>query len=91
MAIYTNLINALSLYQSMIDLATAVATDVNALYANQGNLSNLGTNTKTSLVNAINEVLGKVNTLQTQVNAIGDPFDNMYQIALLKDGHRVKL
>ncbi len=76
MAIYTNLVNALNLYQSMLDLATAVATDVNTLYSGQGTLSNLGTNTKTSLVAAINEVVTRVNTLQSQVDALGQPFDN---------------
>lgn len=47
----------MSLESRIIALAQAVGTDVKALTAAQGSLSSLNTTTKTSLVDAINELL----------------------------------
>lgn len=45
-----------TLAQRIIDLATALGTDIKDIYAKQGSLTSLTTTNKTSLVNAINEI-----------------------------------
>lgn len=53
----------MSLVQQVINLAQVIKTDINGIRTDLGNKANLTTTDKTSLVNALNEVLGKVNNL----------------------------
>lgn len=53
----------MSLVQEIINLAQVIKTDITGIRTDLGNKANLTTTDKTSLVNALNEVLGKVNNL----------------------------
>jgi hypothetical protein len=62
-----------TLAQRLIDLANAIGTDIKALRLADGDLTALATANKTSLVAAINEVLGLVGGGGVQINdALGD-------------------
>lgn len=62
----------MSLQTRLTALAQAIATDVKALLANQGSLPALTTAAKTSLVAAINELQGEIDTLAAGAGAILD-------------------
>jgi lipocalin len=63
----------MSLETKIVALAQAVGADIKALTASQGSLSSLNTTAKTSLVAAINELVGLVGSAGAQINdAAGD-------------------
>jgi hypothetical protein len=53
----------MSLQTQLQALISAIATDIKALFANQGNLSTLSTTTKTNLVAALNELKTSINSI----------------------------
>lgn len=53
----------MSLQTQLQSLITAIATDIKALLANQGNLTTLSTTTKTSLVAALNELKTSISSI----------------------------
>jgi hypothetical protein len=59
----------MSLETTLTSCVQRIATEFQAVYAGTGSLINLATTNKTNLVNAINEVLSRIGSTQTDLSA----------------------
>ena len=75
----------MALFDDLSTIFGAYATKINSLKSNLGNIANLDTSVKTSIVDAINAAQAEIDAAKTDLGAVNESLEEIIPVNLAKD------